>query len=257
MKKLVVFGDSFANMHGSWATDTASLIGVPLKNYSCCATSINYSFDQFIKYCRSAEYDSSDIIVFITSSSSRVYVKSMPNPSLSVGVNFHVPLSGKDTQWIRDNGSYLEWAQINIMDSAINYEVVKAFAALQSWASIHSSNTVIAIPAFDEMQNYLLSEFIKPTQNFYPLISKPNLINVSISEFTSFDLFNQCTSIGKDIRTNHLSECNLLLLIQMIAEVILTKNPTAYDSTRFLTNLYKNKQDYLNYENIRHKHWVP
>ena len=73
MKKLVVFGDSFANYswHGenetidkSWAIGLAKKLDIPIINYGIAGSSVIYSFHKFWEYFKSDQYCEEDIIKF-------------------------------------------------------------------------------------------------------------------------------------------------------------------------------------------------
>ena len=250
MKKLVLFGDSFANMNGSWASHTAILVGCPLVNFGHCASAIDYSLDQFAQYVTSLEYDVDDIIIFVITSPHRLHVPGMPSPALSVGPEWCVPTTNEEVAWINTNKNWFN-ETISKLDGHASFNIPKAIAILQSWASTHANNTVVAIQAFHDLSKFNLRDLVQQTNNFYPITMHPLLIDVSMAEFSSPELHTRCALKTAEKRTNHLSGINLVLLAEMIADVIKHSDTSYYDPTRFIKNLYLTEDDYNKYENPR------
>lgn len=260
MKKIVVFGDSYAKMNGSWTDVLGSNLSLPVVNYGYAGSALGYSLLQLAKYTASSERDDSDIIIFAMTAQTRLYSDSMPSPALCVGRHDgHGNFDEK--RWHDQNIDCFEWAQVNLFNQSINFETLKILTVLQSWALHHPSSTVIAIQAFpfNVTPIITMSDFVKDSANFVALLNKPTLTNISMDEFVTIDLFNQCVSNGHGLekRTNHLSECNLILLAEMIANVILYRSSAYYDTRRFNKNLYLTKEDYDHYENPRHQRRLP
>lgn len=250
MKKLVVFGDSYVDLYGSWTSMTALAFGVPLINYGHAATSIAYSLGEFNKYATSSAYHPEDIIIFAITSQMRLHASSMPSPALSVG-RHSLMTTDADKEWLRQNLKNLEWAQVNLFDDTINYEILKILAVMQSWASAHPSNLVVALKLFPDVSPAKLSNYICNGPNFIPLVDAPLLSEVSMKEFITPELMFSVMKDVPDQRMNHLSACNTDLLASMITDVIIHRDSTYYKPSQFTTNIFLTKEDYENYENFR------
>jgi hypothetical protein len=249
MKKLVVFGDSFAELKfddPQWAEILAERMNLPCMNFGCSGSSLGYSFHQFCMYTISGEYDADDVIVFVTTSSTRVYTRDMPTPSLGVlQSQSHSPAVKK---WITENLESALWVVDKIYDTKINYELIKTISYLKIWAATHR-NSIIVIPAFDNVSCINKQELskIKPTANFIPLAlpgQLPSLYQCSEREYgTNWENakeinYNAIVS-GVDRRTNHFSLCNLSILADMLLAVITSGDISKYDVTRFRQHFLK------------------
>lgn len=118
MKKIVIFGDSFAkdtsNQATNWIEYVSENLKLPLINYGHCGSSLGYSFDQFMKYYNSDEYDKDDLIVFIIAFIPRVHIVGSPFPDLS---GYFSPtekdiarLTKEQQKWIIDHKELMRWS---------------------------------------------------------------------------------------------------------------------------------------------------
>ena len=251
MKKLVVFGDSFANLpydDPQWADMLATKMNIPCLNLGAAGSSLGYGFHQFCMYSVSREYDAEDVIVFILTGSKRIYTQDMPTPAL--GVLQRTSPVPSEKEWIAENLEPALWAVEKIYNTEINYELIKTICYLKTWAASRK-NMVVVIPAFDDVSYINKQELndIKPTANFIPLQMPgypelPTLYTISEREYgtdwqSAKDQNFKSVMSGRDRRTNHLSQCNLVILADMLFDVITYADRSKYDIARFEKHFLK------------------
>jgi hypothetical protein len=237
MKKLVIFGDSFANnapgMPPNWVGGTARLLNIPVLNYGCAGSSLNYSLDSFYRHAHSTNYDTEDVIVFILTNPDRLYTADMPNPKYGL-THMYDHVSYKNDNWVRDNITHAMWAMEKIYDDEINHESVSVVCCLKVWAENHP-NTIVVLQAFEVFERDLIfTTDFGACPNFLSLVRSRPLFKVSIEEYVDERMPETET------RSNHMSECNLEILFEMIAEVITTRDITKYVTGRFKKHFLEN-----------------
>lgn len=84
MKKLILFGDSFANyefypelLDKTWGATLGKLLKLPVINYGVSGSSLTYSLIKFTEYYQSDSYDPDDIIIFVLTETCRLWTKNM------------------------------------------------------------------------------------------------------------------------------------------------------------------------------------
>lgn len=268
MKKLVVFGDSFANYdwvqdetsHLSWATILSLNLNLPLINYGVSGSGLNYSMSRFLDYVYSENYDSSDIIIWVTSHEHRLYTTTMHHPHLGSFYNFPPKklsnMFGKDRQWIDENEKHALWAIDNYYDPTINYSLLKIVSFFKQWARSNKNATVILLKG----QHYLKGgekihsflDHITEHDNFFPILKQENSLDViSFNEFIDVKLQQYMLSKngsrpGVDRRVNHLSEINRLILAKQLTNIITHRSSEHWDGSEYKKHIYCTKQDINN-----------
>lgn len=259
MKKLVIFGDSFANYswfgeneewnkNTSWAINLADKLNIPIVNYGVAGSSLIYSFHKFWEYFKSDQYYEDDIIIFIMTNAERTWVRSMPGPHLGVAtMDIKNPwYSADDVSWINKNYDSNLWTKINILSPETNFDILQIACCFSTLAEQHKKNTWIVL----RMDNYsaverteYLNQIIFPSDNFFPYIDENNtLFEASIKEFLTEEMFKVVLSTG-DRRTNHLSKINRDKLVDMMHDVITTKNIQSFNINKFEKNIYTTDKD--------------
>jgi len=258
MKKIILFGDSFANYswfdkdedtRTSWAIELASRLNLPLINYGLSGSSLIYSFHKFWEYFKSGQYDKDDIIIFIMTNPERTWVRSMPNAHLGVSNvdstnSWH---SAKDRNWLEQNQDSDVWTKINILNPEINFDILQIACCFSILAEQYKKNTWILL----RMDNHsarehieYLNQIVFPSDNFFPYIDEKNtLMQASTNEFSTLELFRRILGVGLDRRINHLSKINRDKLTDMILDVITTKNIQNFNINKFAKNIYTTAED--------------
>jgi hypothetical protein len=255
MKKLVLFGDSFANyefypelLDRTWGATLGKLLKLPVINYGKSGSSLTYSLIKFTEYYQSDSYDLDDIIIFVLTDVYRLWTKNMKEFVGFGGIVHHMDrlksLTGVEKRWFEENGESALWTVLNVYDPEINYELIKILSFLQTWAAAHLNNTVIPLRGFHNdnsseatiaIEN--LNSMIKPSNNFFPIINNIPFTIVSASE-----MHIDCQRNGwlghPDPRINHLSPINREILALMLFDLISHKDMLKYDDSLFKKDLY-------------------
>lgn len=266
MKKLVVFGDSFANYnwveeqtsHLSWTSILSANLNLPVINYGVSGSGLNYSMYKFFEYVHSENYDSNDIIVWLTTNEQRLYTTSMPDPHLGTFHNFPTnkitDLFNKDYKWIDENRQHALWAMENYYDPAINYSLLKIASFLKQWARSNKNTTIVllkgqcCIKGGEKIHSFL--DYITESDNFFPILNQEeSLGRISGDEFVNFELYEYLllkkTKHGPkvDLRVNHLSETNRAVLATQLTNIITHRSATHWNRTEYKKHIYSTKKD--------------
>lgn len=261
MKKIVVFGDSYAQFEQDSLKNWVLLLGqklqLPVINYGHSGSALGYALDQFIKYYQSSEYSSDDIVIFVATNDTRIYVSDMPHPGIGwapvLYQNGHPlassPGSISDTahEWLKDNGKSAAWAIENLYMTELNYEFVKILCFLKTWAQHCSLNTMIVVPSINLGEHPELIDIPLATSNFFPLLTFP-LLDISNAEFSNNELHEYACYKMAEKRANHLSAVNRKILAQIIATIIETHDISSYKIEAFSKKLYSTLTEYENYK---------
>lgn len=255
MKKIVGFGDSFANYGSpetevtSWIDDLGKQLALPVINYGCSGSAIDYSLHKFFQYYDSEEYDPEDIIIFITTAPvSRNFTLTMPNPRLGVcTAQYNNPAYTKiEKRYVKENIEKLVWHQFHCSHAAMNFNFIYTCSILQTWAESNLTNKLILLRGFAHYTDENIEKYdtiIHHTDNFFPCIKfEQNLYTISMNEFSSIDLFNELNN-KFDSRKNHLSKSNREILINIVEEMIKTGDVSLLNNSKFFSRLYNSKQD--------------
>lgn len=250
-RKVVGFGDSFMSTgEYNWITVTGDTLGCEVVNYGYAGSALHYSLLQLIEYSDSTNYSPNDVLVFVTTSSNRLYTVNMPTPGLGISAtnaSLYMSLGKtenqkKNNKWVNQNLDNLLWVVENMYHHSINIELILTLSFLKVWADAHPSNKLIVLHAFsiDSPLSTGLFPMITQTSNFIPLINNPPLSAISNAEFKSTPSY-----AGVDARTNHLSKENVKILGEMIASVIENNRASDYDTSKFVTAIYNTYEDML------------
>jgi len=265
MKKIVIFGDSFANYdfnkkteisHLTWASALSSNLNIPVINFGVSGTGMNYHMVKFLEYINSENYDNTDIIIWVTSHEQRIHTTSMPNPHLGSFHNFPtgkiVNMFSDDSKWINENGKHALWAMENYYDPSINYSLLKIVSFLKQWARSNKHATVIVLrgqfwlPGGETIDTFL--DHIVEGENFFPVLKGKNaLAAISFNEFSDSKLHQYMIAqntylLGVDRRVNHLTEVNRSILVKQLANIITHRSTSYWDINEYKKNIYTTKQ---------------
>lgn len=252
MKKLIVFGDSFANydwqpsLHEkTWGASLGKLLELPVINYGVSGSALTLSLNKFVEYYQSDNYSPDDIIVFVLTDISRLWVESMEETRCFGNIAHHIgnsdSLDMQGKKWFKKNGEGALWTVLNVYDTKINYELIKILSFLQIWAAANLNNTLVVLRAFpneDRSKEAVaiekLNELVTPSNNFFPIINGMALGYIVAHEFKEFKGWGD----GPDIRVNHMSPVNREILSQMLYDVISYRDISKYNFSLFKKHLY-------------------
>ena len=172
----------------------------------------------------------------------------MPGPHLGVAtMDTKNPwYSADEVNWINKNYDSNLWTKINILSPETNFDILQIACCFSTLAEQHKKNTWIVL----RMDNYsaverieYLNQIILPSDNFFPYIDENNtLFEASIKEFLTEEMFKVVLSTG-DRRTNHLSKINRDNLVDMMHDVITTKNIQSFNINKFAKHIYTTDKD--------------
>lgn len=265
MKKIIVFGDSYVNYdwvenetsHLTWGKILSSNLNLPVINYGISGTGMNYHMAKFLEYINSENYNSHDIIIWVTSHEQRIYSTNMPHPHLGTFHNFPTTkisnMFGKDRAWIDENGKHALWAMENYYDPAINYSLLKIASFLKQWARSNKHATVILLKGQYWLEGGktidTFLDYITENENFLPILKAENsLAAISFDEFTDGKLHQYMLARNKlrpgvDRRVNHLSEINRTILAKQLTNIITHQTTSYWDINEYKKHIYTAKQD--------------
>ena len=254
MKKLILFGDSYANyefypelLDKTWGATLGKLLKLPVINYGISGSSLTYSLIKFTEYYQSDSYDPDDIIIFVLTDAYRLWTKNMKENVGFGGIVHYMnrlkSLTGVQKKWFEENGESALWTVLNVYDPEINYELIKILSFLQTWAT-NSNNTLIVLRGFPKddsskasiaIEN--LNSMIKPSVNFFPIIN-----NNPLGVVGAYEMHRDCQKNGwlghPDPRINHLSPINREILALMLFDLISHNDMSKYDDSLFKKDLY-------------------
>jgi hypothetical protein len=265
MKKIVFFGDSYANYewvpydisHLTWHEIISSNLELPIINYGTSGTGLNYSMSKFLEYINSENYDSNDIIIWITSHEQRLYTRSMTSPHLGTFHNFSkdkIKKLGKDDRaWIEENSEHAVWAMENYYDPSINYSILKVVSFLKQWCIANKNNTVVLLkgqcflPGGGDINDLL--RYMTEGKNFFPILEhKHSLDMISYNEFSTEELYKYMlsnkkgVSPGIDRRVNHLSYVNRCILARQLTEIIANRSLAYWNRDEYKSSIYSSTE---------------
>jgi len=264
MKKVVVFGDSFAGydwvrdevspLH--WSTYLGQKLNLPSINHAVSGSGLNFTMMRFHQYLINEEYDNEDIFVFALTNEQRLYSWNMPDPSLGIFYNLLdvVDLrTRQERQWIKENKDHALWAMEEVLHPSLNYNILKLASFLKVWSQQHITNKVIVLKCFrSAVEGRKISELNKlvtASKNFFPILNETDtLADISSNEFSDSSLHQYMLSSnaktpGLDYRVNHLSKINRDILSDQLATIIETQSVSSWSITKFEKNLYKTQAD--------------
>jgi hypothetical protein len=174
----------------------------------------------------------------------RTWISSMPAAHLGVCTtapanSWH---SAEDVNWIKQNYDSNAWTSINLLAPEINFDTLQVACCFSILAEQHKKNTWILLRMDNSCAREhieYLNQIVVPSDNFFPyLYEKNTLMRASANEFSSDELLRKFLSIGVDKRLNHLSKINRNKLVNMMWDLITTKNIQSFNINKFEKNIY-------------------
>ncbi len=224
MKKIIIFGDSFAKDQQrkvkNWVDYLGDILQLPVVNYGHWGSSIGYALTEFMTYFNSDEYDPEDIIIFMVTTNNRVFYQNMPYPEL--GCNL-VGGNPEMQSYVDKHFDKLLWAREKVFT---DFEDIQLISFLQAIAGC-SPNTFVTLNCFTVRNIELLTKITKPSANFLPIVMS-NLFKASLGEF-----IKEPEGAISEQRVNHFSTENLVILADQISKVIICRDVSKFDSTLF------------------------
>ncbi len=251
MKTLRIYGDSFAaDQLGSWTKMLADLLEIPIANNAISGSSTEYSIYTFINQVKEDKIGDKDIIVFVPSSTGRLYFSYQLDTAPSTSTV--VPSSSK---WYLENKDHIEWWMVNNSTKMHVITFESYIQLLKNFALSKPSCVMVVLQAFNNGQ---VSDIFNnvPPHNF--LRPKIFLNDISIAETdqqpnSRFFNYNDWSKFTKaDPRSNHLTIPNLNILANLLHTSIKILNADNITYDKFQSNNIKKitlKKQYLQYVN--------
>jgi hypothetical protein len=260
LKKLVVYGDSFAENKPvndftiGWSILLAAKLKLHYINNAIGGSSIEYSIKKFTHDKLSNDLSADDIIIFIFSNPGRQHlIYQTKNPSsaarFSAGNKWWTDNHASeslDKSYYYANEEHIRWFEYNKDNDIYKLNASSYIHMLNSYARNNPSSTLIIL----NMNPILHPIDVPVLDNF--LISNTSLLKVSNNEFASGINFTTFTKKTKtDPRCNHLSNPNIVIFAELLHKVILNKDVGIINYDSFLKNILDrnilSQEDYFYY----------
>lgn len=269
MRKLIVFGDSYADrIHNECLTDDnkdldypiwydilAQSLGYKLLKYGLCGSSIEYSMIKLYEYINSFEYSENDVIVFVCSSTVRIPLihKNIPPSTASSWIKY-IDGSLKHDKRIKrffdKHGNFFK-----TLFKFYNLDLAHQQRSNIAFLLKSLPNQTLIVSAFDDV-DYALSDsrkhLLKNDENF--ILINGNLLEISNREIEQdkaglefLKFFNH------EIRHAHLTRTNNQILAKQLYNCIVHNTPKFFDPSEFKTNIIRLSHDYDNIKTLEHE----
>jgi hypothetical protein len=262
MKTLRIYGESFAagewggNPHDimGWAKMLGDLLSLPIQNNAISGSSTEYAISIFVKEVNSGQVGDDDIIIFVPSSTGRLYFSHQLNVDPSTASKYlNEPQNPGSHDWYWKNKDHIEWWMLNNdrLMQGITFE--SYIQLLKNFAISKPQCTVIILPAYNNgYYNQDIFNAIPPVNFLRANVFLKNISDAEIvldtSEYVDHNSWREFTYI--DSRANHLTNTNLSILAKLLSESIQTLSIDNITSDKFQTkNIEKiaSKEQYLKY----------
>jgi hypothetical protein len=251
MKKLIVYGDSYAQEQQdsslSWVSLLAAKLDLPLINRAIGGSSIEYSIKTFIKDKISKILEPDDIIIFVVTSPGRQHLKYQVKYPSTASVFRYETFTHKypieHINYYNLNKNYIKWFEDNKDEDIFKLNALSYVHMLNNYARNNPTNTFVVL----SMSGLLNVIDIPILDNF--IIPNISLKKISDDEFKYPVNFNYFTKKVKiDPRYNHLTIPNLHILTDLIYNSIINKDYSNIRSDKFIKNildrLFLTEKDY-------------
>ena len=262
MKTLRIYGDSFAAGEWGgkppgimgWAKMLADLLEIPVKNNAISGSSTEYAIYTFVKDVKEGRIDEEDIIIFLPSSTGRLYFSYQMTVDPSTASKYlNDPHYSGSHDWYWKNKDHIEWWMVNNDRPMQGITFESYIQLLKNFANSKPQCTVIVIPTYDN--GYYNEDIFNaiPPVNFLRaniFLKKISGAEIVANDTEHFDQnwWREFTSI--DSRANHLTNINLAILANLLVESIQTSSIDNITYDKFQTNNIEritSKEQYLKY----------
>lgn len=249
MKKLVIFGDSYADkVRGgptldkifAWYDHLAEKLNLTVLHYGRNASSIEFSMNKLYEYINSSEYSEQDIIIFVSTSLSRspIIHNDVPDATAGKWVSYLNGSLSKDDQHyahFRMNHNFykqlFEWFNHNLAhQQRTNISCLLKILP----------NTAIIISAFQNDVDHALRadrKYLLANDDNFILINT-NLHRITVDELSGSNkqFFDFHKFFGGECRHSHLSKSNNIILADQLYQCLVHKTNKYFDASKFKKN---------------------
>ena len=261
MKTLRVYGDSFAagekggDPYGviGWVKLLGDLLKIPVENKAISGSSTEYAVNTFVTDVKESRIGDNDIIIFVPSSTGRLYFSYQLHTDPSTASKYLHPVGlSKSNEWYWKNKDHIEWWMVN-NDSQMHKITFESYIQLlKNFAISKPQTTVIVLPAYDNGYGKDIFNTVPPVNFlranvFLKTLSSTEVIG-SNSNHLDHNWWREFTKF--DARANHLTNTNLSILANLLVESIQTLSIDNITYDKFKTNVINkitSRDQYLKY----------
>jgi hypothetical protein len=229
------------------------LLEIPVANKAISGSSTEYSINTFVTDVKEGIIGDNDIIIFVPSSTGRLYFSYQLHTDPSTASKYlHASDVPKSQEWYWKNKDHIEWWMVN-NDSQMNTITFESYIQLlKNFAVSKPQSTVVVIPAYDNGYDKDIFNTIPPANFlranvFLKTLSSTEVIG-SNSNHLDHNWWKEFTKF--DARANHLTNTNLTILSNLLAESIQTLSVDNITYDKFKTNVINkitSRDQYLKY----------
>jgi hypothetical protein len=257
MKTLRIYGDSFADSQtGSWTTILAELLGIPIVNKAISGSSTEYSVYTFINDVNKGIIGDKDIIVFVPSSTGRLYFShQLDHAPRTASLYMHKTENfDKTHEWFWENKDHIEWWMVNNSTKMQSITFESYIQLLKNFAFSKPSSIMVVLQAFNNGYSRDIFNNVPPHNFLRPDIYIGDVSRAETDQHPSryFKYGDWIEFIKNDPRTNHLTIPNLNILANLLCTSIKNLNADNITYDKFhVNNINKitSKKQYLQYVN--------
>jgi len=255
MKTLRVYGDSFAAPHfGSWTKMLADLLEIPIVNKAISGSSTEYSIYTFINDVEEDKIGDKDIIVFVPSSTERLYFKHQleDSPWTASIYTRELKVFDKSHEWYWKNKDHIEWWMVNKSTKMKSITFESYIQLLKNFALSKPSCVIVVLQAFNNGYSGDIFNNVPPHNFLRPAICLGDISHFETDQpYSKYFNYGDWTEIIKDDpRSNHLTIPNLTILANLLYASIKNLNADNITYDKFQINNIKkiiSKKQYLEY----------
>lgn len=249
MSKLIVYGDSYgsSNLYAKgWTSLLAERLNISEINRAVDGSSSEYAIELFVNDANNDFFSDNDIVIFILSTPGRLNLMHQQDfPGTASQFLHEVSKDNNSYMWYKRNKQYIEWFLVNrnSNEPCINLEAYTHM--LRNFAEVHPTIKILFLENSDHYTDIPYSNTV--TNFLRPRIFLTDIANKEIKNFTSY--FDWTSSIpGVDYRTNHLSNKNKEILINLVIESLENMTVSNFSYDKFMQNLFdpiRTKEQYI------------
>jgi hypothetical protein len=254
MSTLRIYGCSYAAEYDysqdSWPKLLSKSLGIPLINQAVGGSSTEFSMLNICRDISNNVIADDDIICFVMTTAGRVNLRYVTDnvPNKASNYVHDVPDNYRDT-WYCDNKSFIEWYLVNQDYRLIDINQQSYIHSLINYAYAKPSVKFILLKnlPFREKLPYAM-----PKNFLMPDVYLGHISRNEIYDFYSNDEYRG-NMIGFDPRSNHLSEPNIKILVDLITQSIQELDVNNFKHEYFHSKILNKKinlNQYLDYVNL-------
>lgn len=253
MSTLHVYGDSFSVDESqlnspSWSRQVSGLLNLLLHNRAISGSSTEYAFSWLVQDLKDNRIKPSDVVIFQFSTSVRLHFEHQLWHRPETASQYLTPVDETDPkhQWYVDNKAHIQWYLRNINFNIFELNQESYLHSIRAIAENNPSNLFLIMFNSEPYSN--LPKFTPPENMLITDISLNRLSFLEQLKDYTYQEWAEYT--GRDYRINHLTNPNLHILANLIANSITFKSLVGWSLDLFhkgLIDKVSNKAQYMEY----------